>query len=747
MSILFDDTQNTITLHTRRTTYQMQLAPTGHLLHLYYGARVDSGCFDYRILPRDCGFSPNPHELRGGDRTFSLDTLPQEYSGAFTGDYRLSSVLPVAANGAMGADLRYVRHEIEQGKYALGRLPAAFARGNEAETLRVVLSDTATKLTVELLYGVYEDGDVITRAARLINEGSAPLRLEKAASVCLDLPFGDWELLHFHGRHCMERAPERVPLMTGVQSVGSKRGMSSHHHNPFVILCASDAGEEHGACYGVMPVWSGNHKTEIEVDQTGATRVVSGVNDEGFSWTLAAGESFEAPETMLAFTEDGLGALSRLYHRFINANLCRSRFVGKPRPVLLNNWEATYFDFDADRLLALAREAKALGADLLVLDDGWFGDRHDDNRALGDWFVNERKLPGGLKPIVSAVNALGLKFGIWIEPEMVSEDSELYRAHPDWALTVPGRAPTMGRNQLVLDMGRAEVVEHLYGVLSALLRENGVEYVKWDMNRGLADVYSAALPPERQGEASFRYVLGMYDLLRRLTEDFPDVRFEGCAGGGGRFDAGMLAYVPQIWCSDDSDAIERLVIQRGTSYGYPAATMGAHVSACPNHQTGRTTPLGTRAVVAMQGTFGYELDPGKLSAAEKDEIRAQIKRFRRLDALLHFGELYRLASNERFTAWATVAPDGGEALVSVVVTHPEANPRPLHIDVRGLDPDADYVLAEQAFFGCVTPPADRPLGGFDPQRRYSGAALLRGGWTLPALSGDYPSAQLHFKKV
>ena len=743
MSILFDDTRKTLTLHTRRTTYQMQIAPTGHLLHLYYGARAE-GCFDYRLLPRDCGFSPNPHDRQEG-RTFSLDTLPQEYSGAFTGDYRLSSVLPHAANGAMGADLRYASHEVAAGKYTLNRLPAAFAREHEAETLTVVLRDKATGLQVELLYGVFEDADVITRAVRFTNLGGAPLRLEKAASVCLDLPFGEWDLLHFHGRHCMERQSERIPLMTGVQSVGSKRGMSSHHHNPFVVLCARDATEERGESYGVMPVWSGNHKTEIEVDQLGAARLVSGVHDEGFCWTLAAGEAFEAPEALLAYTDGGLGALSRIYHRFIFSNLCRSRFVGKPRPVLLNNWEATYFDFDADKLLALAREAKDLGVDLLVLDDGWFGDRRDDFRALGDWSVNRKKLPDGLKPIVDAVNALGLQFGIWIEPEMVSEDSDLYRAHPDWALAVPDRAPTMGRSQLVLDMGRAEVVEHLYGVFSALLREHRIEYVKWDMNRGLADVYSAALPPERQGEAAFRYVLGVYDLLRRLTEDFPDVRFEGCAGGGGRFDAGMLAYVPQIWCSDDSDAVERLAIQRGTSYGYPAASMGAHVSACPNHQTGRTTPLGTRAVVAMQGTFGYELDPSKLSAAEKDEIRAQIARFRRLDALLQGGELYRLASNERFTAWAVAAPD--QVLVSVVMTHPEANPRPLHLELRGLDPEADYALAEQAFFGCVTPPNDEPLGGFDPARRYSGAALLHGGWTLPALSGDYPSAQILFNKL
>ena len=743
MSILFDDTSKTLTLHTARTTYQMQIAPTGHLLHLYYGARAD-GCFDYRILPHDCGFSPNPYELRG-DRTWSLDTLPQEYSGSLTGDYRLSSVLPVAANGAMGADLRYVRHDIRPGKYALDHLPAAFARDGEAETLCVTLADSAVGLEVELLYSIFPERDVITRAARLRNVGGAPLRLEKAASLCLDLPFGDWELLHFHGRHCMERAPERVPLMTGVQSVGSKRGMSSHHHNPFVILCARDATEEHGDCYGVMPVWSGNHKTEVEVDQMGATRLVSGVHDEGFDWTLAPNECFTAPEALLAYSGEGLGELSRTYHRFLRRNLCRSRLLNAPRPVLLNNWEATYFDFDADKLYAIAREAKFLGADLFVLDDGWFGKRDDDNRALGDWFVNDVKLRGGLAPLIERINALGLKFGIWIEPEMVSEDSDLYRAHPDWALTVPNRTPTMGRNQLVLDMGRAEVVEHLYGVFSALLRSSHIEYVKWDMNRGLADVYSAALPPERQGEAAYRYVLGVYDLLERLTSAFPDVLFEGCAGGGGRFDAGILAYCPQIWCSDDTDAVERLTIQRGTSYGYPCAAMGAHVSACPNHQTGRVVPFGTRAVVAMAGTFGYELDPSKLTDAEKDEVRSQIARFRELDALLRDGDYYRLDANERFTAWAVANDD--ELLLSVVVTHTEANPHPLHLRLRGFDPNADYVLARRDYLGCTIPPTDRPLGAEDDARRYSGAALLHGGWTLPALYGDYPSAQLLFRKA
>ena len=729
MSILFDHTDSTLTLTTQHTTYQMQIASTGHLLHLYYGRRSD-GRFDHLYLPHDCGFSPNPYELRDR-RGWSLDTLPQEYSGANTGDYRLSSLLPAAENGAWGADLRYVRHTVKRGKYGLQALPAAFDRGEDAETLRVTLADPAVGIEVELLYGVYEAQDVITRAARVTNVGGQTVRLEKVASLCLDLPFGDWELLHFHGRHCMERQPERVPLMTGIQTVASKRGMSSHQHNPFVILCDREATEDHGDCYGVMPVWSGDHKTEIEVDQRGSTRVVSGVHDEHFSWTLAPGESFVAPEVLLTFSHEGLTKLSQTYHRFLRNNLCRSEFSNAPRPVLLNNWEATYFDFDAEKLLEIAREAKGLGVDLFVLDDGWFGTRNDDNGGLGDWFVNEQKLPGGLAPLIKQINDMGLKFGLWIEPEMVSEDSALYRAHPDWALTVPGRKPTMGRNQLVLDMARPEVVEYLYETLSALLCDHHIEYIKWDMNRGLSDVYSHTLPPERQGEVSYRYVLGVYSLLERLTTAFPDVLFEGCAGGGGRFDAGILAYCPQIWCSDDTDAVERLAIQYGTSFGYPASAMGAHVSASPNHQTGRSVPLEMRAIVAMSGAFGYELDPTKLSEDEKQSIRAQIARYRKYDALVRTGDCYRLTDprdGRRIAAWQFVSEDGSEALLNVVVTHPEANPRPLHLRLKGLDPQAVFAVEGQ-------------------ERSYTGAALMYGGYTLAPLYGDYPAAQLYLRRL
>ena len=736
MSIVFTPDTNLFTLTTAHTACQMGLDPLGHLLHLYYGRRA-AGDFRRLYLPRDCGFSPNPYEMREG-RGWSLDTLPQEYSGSNTGDYRLPSLELTAESGVCGALLRYVRHEIRPGKYALSGLPAAFDPDAAAETLSVTLSDDAAGVEVELLYGVYEAWDVITRAVRITNTGTGAVRLEKAASLCLDIPFGAWELIHFHGRHTMEMTPERAPLLHGVQSVLSRRGASSHQHNPFVILCEPEATEDAGECYGIMPVYSGSHRTDIELDQAGSVRVVSGINADGFSWTLAPGEVFVTPEVILAFTADGLTALSHIFHRFIPRCLCRSRYALSPRPVLLNSWEAAYFDFDEDRLVRIAEGAAALGAELFVLDDGWFGQRDDDTRALGDWFPHPGKLPGGLSPLIRRVRETGLLFGIWLEPEMVSEDSDLYRAHPDWALRVPGRKPAMSRDQLVLDLSRPEVTDFLYDTISGLLRPHPIAYVKWDMNRSLSDVYSAALPPERQGETAHRYMLGLYGLLDRLTAAFPYVLFEGCAGGGGRFDAGMLAYFPQIWASDNTDPIARLGIQRGLSYGYPPSAVGAHVSSSPNHQTGRHTPLYTRAVTAMAGSFGCELDPAALTEAERAEIRGLIARYRdEIQPLVLTGRYYRLTDTAIYSAWQLVSEGGDAVLVTVVTRSPESNPRPLHLRLKGLDPAAVYTLT-RADGGGANADADAAA--------YTGAALMYAGCTLPPLLGDYPCARLYFRR-
>ena len=742
MSIRFDKEKNSFTLTTLHTSYQMQVSDLGYLIHLYYGKKT-AELMDYLFEPYDVGFSPNPYELRalkGG----TADAFPQEYSGANAGDYRVSSVDLISEKGIRGADLRYVDHEIHAGKYAVSGMPSAFDREDTAETLKIHLCDRASGLLVELLYGVFEQEDVITRAARIINTTDTPIRLTKAASACLDLPEGEWDFIHFHGRHTMERQIERVPLMTGIQTAASRRGASSHQQNPFAIVCEREASEDFGSCYGMMLVYSGSHRIDCEKDQTGSVRLVSGIHDDGFSWKLGPGECFETPEVLMTYSGCGFGQLSRQYHRFIRDHICRSKYMHERRPVLINNWEATYFDFNDEKILKIAEQAAELGVEMMVLDDGWFGTRDDDNSGLGDWFVNEKKLVGGLKALIPKINALGMKFGIWVEPEMVNEDSDLYRAHPDWAFKVPGRQPAMSRNQLVLDLSRPEVVDYLYEVLAKLLSENPIDYVKWDMNRHLADIYSAGYPADRQGEVLHRYVLGLYDLYERLTNAFPDVLWEGCAGGGGRFDAAMLYYSPQIWCSDNTDAVERLYIQEGTSYGYPASAVGAHVSAVPNHQTGRTTPFGTRGTVAMSGGFGYELDLNKITEEEKAEVRTQIERYHEYYDMIHHGDYYRLTQDSRkydHTAWQFVAEDKGSTLVSMVQTAPRPCTGPIRVRLKGLDPDASYEVVRTEVFGCE--------GGRlkNTRKVFSGEALMNGGVVLPVLSGNYPSLQMYLKRV
>jgi len=730
MSIRIDHKTGLITLHTLHTSYQMWADGQGVVHHLYYGPAI--GGSDLRGLEfySDCGFSPQPAGM-DRQRDYSLDTLCQEYTGSGVGDYRIGCLRLAGPDGGRAADLRFVSAEAVPGKYALPGLPAACAEDGACETLRLKLKDKVNGLAVTLLYGVFAQADVITRAALLENEGSGPIRLDKAASACLDLPFGKWELIHFHGRHCMERQPERVPLSHNIQTLRSARGASSHQHNPFAILAAPHTTEEAGECLGAMLVWSGNFKIECEVSQMQSTRLVAGVSDDDFSWTLEPGGQFAAPEVLFCYSDQGLSELSARYHRFLQRHIIRSPWRDKPRPILINNWEATYMDFDAQRIWDIARQARDLGVEMLVLDDGWFGERSDDSSGLGDWQFNEKKLGCTFDQLIGRVREMGLLFGLWIEPEMVCANTALYAAHPDWALSIPGRAPATGRSQLVLDMGRPDVVDYLYDLFHRLLAEHDIAYIKWDMNRNLTDVYSRALPPERQGEAAYRYMLGLYSLLDRLTRDFPQVLFEGCAGGGGRFDAGMLCYCPQIWCSDDTDAIHRIKIQYGTSFGYPPCAMGSHISASPNHQTGRSTLLSTRAVVAMAGTFGYELDLQKLTADEKEMVKAQIVRYKQLQPLLLEGRCERLTdavTDTCFTAWQFTAPDRSRAAVSVVVIDPQANPWPIHIRLRGLDPQALY-------HESLT------------ERVYTGAALCHAGLTLPIMQGDYPAVQIMIERT
>lgn len=743
MAIIVNQQAGIFTLETQNTTYQMKVDQHKTLLHLYYGAKIPDANLDYLLWHEDVGFSPNPYEA-GTDRTYSLDLLPQEYPSFGVGDYRGTGLMVRHEDGSRAVRLQYADHEISRKVYHLPGLPAAYTEDGRGETLTVRLKDEAAGLEVFLYYGVFPEVDVITRAVEVKNCGAAGIWLEKVHSACLDLPFGKWEMVHFHGRHNMERLFERTPLGHGTFSIGSRRGMSSHQHNPAAIICAPETTEDYGTCYGMTLLYSGNFTLDAECDQMNQLRITMGISPEQFCWLLEPGAAFHAPQTAMTCSTAGFASLTNRFHPFIRRHICRGPHKSARRPVLLNNWEATYFNFNEEKISRIADQAAALGIEMLVLDDGWFGQRDDDFSGLGDWYVNTRKLKGGLNPLAARINELGMKFGLWVEPEMVSEDSDLYRKNPDWALQIPGRRPARGRMQLVLDMGRPEVRDYLEERLSEILSSAPIDYVKWDFNRSISDVYSQVLPPERQGEGLHRFVLGLYDLLERLTSRFPEVLFEGCSGGGGRFDAGMLYYTPQIWCSDDTDAIERLEIQHGTSFFYPVSAVGSHVSACPNHQTGRNVPLNTRAVVAMAGSFGYELDLNLLDEAEKTQVKQQVKAFIRFNELIRNGHYYRLESpdkNNLLTAWEFAAPDGSEALVSIVFTHVRANWPAVNLKPKGLSPHQCYQLE------WLLPDTGCQDKYAPPKRLYSGAALLQGGLTIPMLKGDYPALQLYFSAV
>ena len=716
-------------METKHTSYQIQVGEGGVLLHRYYGRSLLGSTVGDSFPSCERGFSGNPYDL-DSIPGYSLDVLPQEYSTFGGGDLRVVALQAEDENGSMTTDLRYVGYEITEGKYRLPGLP--YVRGEEdpVKTLTIHLEDRYNGLRVSLSYGVFEDKDVICRSALIENGSKKPLTLHKAASLCLDFPSGEWELISFAGGHCKERRPQRQALCQDIITVESKRGMSSHHNNPFVILARPSTNEFMGEACGVMLAYSGNHAEEVEVDQAGLTRIVSGIHPEGFRWLLDPGESFVTPEAILSYSYEGLNGLSQNFHSILREDVCPKEFQG-PRPVLLNSWEASYFDFTEESLYALALEAKELGMDMLVVDDGWFGERNDDYRGLGDWFVNEEKLKGGLGKLSKQVHDLGLSLGLWFEPEMINEDSNLYRAHPDWAIQEPGRPSVLARHQLVLDVSRPEVRDYLFGCIGGLIEEAQLDYIKWDFNRSLAGVYSQALPKDRQGEVSHRFILGTYELLGRIREKYPHVLIEGCAGGGGRFDAGMLFYCPQIWTSDNTDPLCRAEIQRGTSYGYPASAMGCHVSASPNHQTGRSTPLSTRAVVAAAGMLGYELNPGLLSEEEKAEIREQVARYKAREEIVRLGKYYRLGEgsfNTHYRAWSFVSPDQSKVLVSILGTQVVANAPFPYVRLQGLSETAMYKQE-----------------GSDEV--YSGAVLMYAGLSLDQMRGDYPVREILFEKV
>lgn len=738
MAILFQEEKRIFTLQTKQTTYQMKVDDFGFLLHLYYGTKV-SGDMDYLLTYYDRGFSGNPNDV-GNNRTYSMDVLPQEYPTLGTGDYRNSALVLRGHDESECCDLRYAGYEIREGKYELEGLPAVYAGEKEAQTLKIVLEDNVSKVRVQLLYGVLEDEDIITRSVKITNYGTACVVVEKAASACLDFITGQYDLLSFYGRHTMERNLQRIRIGHGSHSIGSRRGTSSHQYNPAVIVAEKNTTENTGDCYGMVFVYSGNFLCEAEQDQFDQTRVLMGLQSDLFHYPLESGQTLEIPETIMCYSDRGFGDLSVKYHRCIRNHICngaRSRrttgmqgngssetgFV--PRPVLVNSWEAAYFNFTGETIVELAREAAGLGIDMVVMDDGWFGKREDDNSGLGDWQVNEKKLGCSLGELVRRVNAEGVKFGIWIEPEMISEDSDLYREHPDWAMQNPGRNPARGRNQLVLDFSREDVREHIFDQICRVLDQGNIEYIKWDMNRSVTDFYSVE---NRQGRVSYDFVTGLYDFMEKLLARYPKLMIEGCSGGGGRFDAGMMYYTPQIWCSDNTDALDRLRIQYGTSFFYPMSTVSAHVSAVPNHQTGRITSLRTRGIVAMTGAFGYELSLSGLSAEEKEEIREQIRQYKEFEPLISTGDYYRLSNpfEDACAAWMFVSGDRKQILLHVVILENHGNMTVNYVRLKELLPDAVY---EEAASG----------------KCYCGSALMQAGIPIPVEMGDYRAYQFVFR--
>ncbi len=702
MQIIFHEKTKTFHLYNHEISYIMTVLPGGQLGQLYFGKAVrDREDFSHLA---EYSFRNMASYLSEDQDTVSLEHLKQEYPVYGTTDYREPAVEVIQTNGSRLSDLSYAGFLIIQGKPQLPGLPAVYVeKEDEAATLIITLKDSVTGLSVQLFYTIFEERPVITRSVCFTNQGCEALHLGRAMSLSMDFPDCDYEWLQFSGVWARERHLKTRNLEPGIVSVGSMRGSSSHEHNPFIILKRPHTDESQGEAVGFSLIYSGNFLAQAEVDNQNVTRILLGIHPDTFDWKLEPGADFQTPEAVMAYTCRGLNELSQSFHRLYQKRLARGYWRDRPRPILLNNWEATYFDFNEDLLVEIADRAKKCGVELFVLDDGWFGARRNDRAGLGDWTANKELLPDGISGLSKRIEALGMKFGIWFEPEMVNADSDLYRAHPDWILQMPGRRASLGRHQHVLDFSRKEVVDCIYNMMAALLREAKISYIKWDMNRYITECYCAALPADQQGEVFHRYILGVYDLYERLISEFPHVLFESCASGGARFDPGMLYYAPQAWTSDDTDAIERLKIQYGTSYCYPVSSMGSHVSAVPNHQLHRNTPLYTRANTAYFGTFGYELDLNKLTEDEREEVKKQIAFMKEYRGLIQFGTFYRLCSpfEGNITAWMVVSPDKKTAIIGWYKTLNQVNAPFSRIRLQGLDPELCYHLegCSQTFYG------------------------------------------------
>ena len=725
MAIYIDEKEQVFHLKTPNTSYIFKVWREKYLAHVYWGKKINDFSMENALLSRTSGWSPMTDK-----EDYTLDFINQEYPTGCGSDYRMPAISAVYDDGSRTVELVYEGYKLLKGKPKLKGLPATYVESDEeAETLEVTLKDVVKNLKVILMYTVFNDYDAIARSVRVVNESDKDILLEKVLSGSVDFEDSDYDFITLSGAWGRERRIERGPIRSGVQSVDSKRGSSSHYLNPFFAMCSKNANEEYGSVYGFNLVYSGNYTAGVEVDLWYKSRAYMGINDYDFSWKLEPNDEFTSPEMIMVYSDAGFGKMSRTFHKLYRKRLVRGKYRDEVRPILVNNWEATYFDFTEEKIVNLAKEAKELGIELLVLDDGWFGKRNGDNSSLGDWYVNREKLPLGIDGLAKRVNEEGLKFGLWLEPEMVSVDSDLYRAHPDWCIHVPDRVRCEARNQLILDLSREEVCNYVKNAVNNILKEANISYIKWDMNRNMSQLGSAGLPADRQKEMPHRYMLGLYSILEDIVSKNPDVLFEGCSGGGGRFDPGMLYYMPQIWASDDTDAVERLYIQYGTSLAYPISAMGAHVSVTPNHQTNRTTSLKIRGDVAMSGNFGYELDLTKFTDEEKEEVKKQIVQCKELRSFLPKSDMYRLKSpyEGNDTAWMFISEDRSDIFAAYFRILCKVNGGVYRMKFTALDEDAIYKVVGE-------------------DKEYTGAELMHIGLEVD-MWGDYTSKTWRLKRV
>lgn len=723
-------------LFNNEISYIIEIMENGQLGNLYYGKKVHDR-EDFSYLHEDLA---GPHIVfcKESPSQLCLQRVKQEYPSYGTGDFRYGAYTIEQENGSQISKFEYATHTIYEGKKKLEGLPAVYVENKqEASSIDITLYDRVTETELILSYTIYETLPVLTRTTRFVQKGDQRIVLKKAMSACVDLPDSNYEMLQLSGAWGRERFIESRRLSHGVQSIHSMRGASSAEHNPFVALKRTETTEQNGEVYGFSFVYSGSFLAQVEVCSYDTTRVLFGIHPDCFVWPLKKNESFQTPEVVMVYSDHGLNGMSQTFHELYANRLVRGEWRDKERPILLNNWEAIYMNFTEYEILRIASKAKEVGVELFVLDDGWFGTRNDDHQGLGDWLVNTEKLPNGIAGLSREIEAMGMRFGLWIEPEMVNKNSDLYRAHPDWIISTPERFESPSRQQHILDFSRKEVVEYIYKMLVKVIDNSKISYIKWDMNRYITECYSRAENPENQGTIMHRHILGVYSLYQKLITKFPNILFESCASGGARFDPGMLYYAPQTWCSDDTDASERVKIQYGTSLVYPIRSIGAHVSAVPNHQINRTTPLRTRGNISYFGAFGYELDLNKLSAEELAEVKEQITYYKQNRKLFQQGKFYRIRNpfEGNDASWITVSTDQNEAIAMYYQCLNTINAPFLRVKLVGLAEDKVYMVDY----------CDRSLQAYGSELMYAGIPIERK--LLTQRGGDFTSMLFHLKHV